>query len=244
MKIKNLLYKISFVMIMSMLISCVPVNAYASEQDEITVQYVTDVEIKEMLVDKAIKAFPEFEDKIRGENVEEIARALKRRTGVGEVVYTETRSISETETVTYTELDNGIALTALGLMTGKNVTNTFSNGPTTIYTMNVWLQCGSSLDVLFVSGFQYKISYTGYDAIVDLGNLNNVSNTADSAFLDSYKLNEDSNANAYAAGNAYAIWGSYFNFNINYGEDDQFPVSQFGNLEVIVGDNTLEINCY
>lgn len=210
--------------------------SYSASENTINAKTITDAEVKEMLVQKSVEAFPEFEKEIRGENLDECNWNRAREIGFGEVVYTETRMLSETESVTYTEFDSGIALTAFGLMEGKNITDTYENGTETTYTMNVWLQYGASLDVLFVEDLIYSIRTNQYDVIRCLGDINHDYSTS-SYRLDEYRTYENTSENAYVE------YGSFFNFSVNYG-DMTIPYSLHGTLRIEVGDDKCVISSY
>ena len=159
-----------------------------------------------------------------------------RSSGFGNVVYSETRSISDVETVTYTEFDSGIALTAIGLMTGRNVTNEDNYGTHTTTTMNVWLQWGASESILFIKNFKYSIYGTSYDKILYKGSIDSVLNTALTVFKGQQIIET-------AESRAYVEYSGTFEFSVNNG-DFEMPLSAGACLKIEVGNNTCEISAY
>ena len=138
-------------------------NAEVMEESS-GVTVVNDEEVREMLLLKAIEAFPEYEKEIRGET--EINLGKARSGGMGEVVISETRRLSETDVVTYTQYDSGIATAAVGLGIGQSEVTGYHRGQYMLYEMDVWLTCGVSTDVLFVESFGYGVYTNGYDEII------------------------------------------------------------------------------
>ena len=197
-----------------------------------TVTMIKDEDVREMLLSKAIEAFPEYEKEIRGET--EINLGKTRNGSMGEVVICETRKLTDTDVVTYTQYDSGIVTTAVGLGIGKRETYMNPQGQYTDYYMNVWLTCGSSTSCLFVKDFRYRVYPNTYDEIGYTGNLNNSLCTTSSTIIEELITKETS------TDPAYVRYGGYFEFEA-YTEFDTLPYYVYGRLiiEVENGSYTL-----
>lgn len=215
-----------------LLLTAFPYEFNAAE-DSPTVTMESDEEIREILLSKAIEAFPEYEKEIRGEN--EINLGKARSGGAGEVVVSETRRLSDAEIVTYTEYDSGISTAAIGLGVGKNITNTTTGSSYTQYTMNMWLTCGNSPTMLFVEGVKFKINSNSYDQITNKGNITNYLCTTSSTIYENYVEKEG------ADNLAVLECGGYFEFTYNTGWGE-VPYSIYGILKLEVGNNTYELS--
>lgn len=224
-------------LLVTVLVFNIPIQTFgAMENNDASgdiIRMISNDNVKGDVVNKSIEAFPEFETKIKGENTEEIKSALMRRSGIGEVIYTETRMLSENEMVTYIEYESGIAATAFGLMEGKKVTQSYSEGNRYTYIMNVWLQYGGSQSVLFVEDFEYIIYSNTYDVIKNEGNHKSMS-TAVSPIIEELKKEEDADV-------AKAMYGAGFVFDISY-SDYTIPITLYAHLIIEVGNNTCVIS--
>lgn len=222
---------LAVVLSMGLLLTVFP-NQYVAAEDVTIMSVENDAEVREMMLSKAIEAFPEYEKEIRGEN--EINLGKARSGGIGEIVISETRRLSETDVVTYTQYDSGIATAAVGLGAGKKDTYMNPQGAYTDYYMNVWLTCGNSPDYIFVKDFRYRVYPSAYDEIGYTGILDNDLNTAGSVIIEEYVKNET------AEDPARAVYGGYFSFTI-YSEVGDLPYYIYGRLivEVENGSYTL-----
>lgn len=162
---------LSFAMAFSL--AALPTSAAdATTPDTVQATMVHSESMSEMVKEKAIQAFPEYEEKIRGENLtaDMLAQPFSADYDPNEIVVSEMRQLSENEVVYYAERANGVALYALGCFAGKNVTGSSYVNNTNYYTMNAWLNCGNSQDVLMVNGIQTSVSTSG-SSITNQGNL-------------------------------------------------------------------------
>ncbi len=127
---------------------------------------------REYIISKAIEAFPEYSSKIQGENELALNTSISGYSTGSQIIFNETRWLSENEVVTYSEYDNGIVTYAYGIVAGKNVTDEYDMGSgVVIYTMNMWLQCASSEDVFIVNDVSFIVRETSPGSIISLGDV-------------------------------------------------------------------------
>lgn len=199
-----------------------------------TVSYENKVQQKESLLEKAIDAFPEYEKELRGEN--DINFAKVRSGGMGNVVINETRKLSDTEIVNYTQYDSGIATAAIGLQTGKNITSTINGTRYTEYKMDMWLICGTSSSILYVKDVVFCINLTDYDAIYSKGSVvNNIVYNSVAPVLQEY-IDEET-----ATRSAKLQYSAYFEFYVHINGGEQ-PYLVWGNIILEVGNNTYTLS--
>ena len=137
------------------------VESFDTVEVEVTREYVTA---------KAIEAFPEYSEKIRGENAPALSANMSRSAVENQVTFSETRWLSEDEVVTYTEYANGLSTYAFGVVAGKNQTYEYDMGAgVVIYTINMWLQCPSSEDVFIVNDVSFIVRDYATGTITNLG---------------------------------------------------------------------------
>lgn len=135
---------ISFCLVALMLVSVLPVGAFAAqdEQDE-----------REQLLAQACSVFPEYAAAIRGEAA--ATYSLPASDNRNEVVFTETREISGTETLTITQLASSDIIVMHTSYDYDNLENTDSSisyvGPDTIGTASFKVTCTDASGV-----FNYK----------------------------------------------------------------------------------------
>ena len=144
----------------------------------------------EELLSKAEYAFPE---NTVTAIAKEQARIISQTDELGAIVTTETRRISETELVTYSEYTSGYSLYMYQV---DEYLNSSSSG-TGYSSANVDFYVYSPLlsGILQVHNFSYTLAQRGYDAISSTGRLG--SNIIQS-YLGPYKLREDADGPAYA----------------------------------------------
>lgn len=164
----------------------------------------------EMLLEKAIQAFPEYASQLRGENLTETNFMKPYSANTNEIVKSETRAISENELVHYTEYANGVTLAALMTSAGKNIYNTESSGPATFCDLNAWLYCAGSSDVLLIEGVRCRYDINLNNSILGVGKVSK-SNSAASPLRGTLKSSGTS------ASPAYVDYSAYFTVTISTG---------------------------
>lgn len=190
--------------------ACVP--AFAAESGSTPTAVMTsDSATKEMVLEKSIQAFPEYAEKIRGENLTASTLVQPYSMDANEIVVSETRALSENEMVHYTEYANGIALTAFMTTAGKNVYQQDNGSYYTVYHMNAWLTCGASSDLLMIYGVQCRLEHNGNNGVPNPGYIEGGQTSAISPMRGGYK-------SAGTAGSpAYVEYSASFTVNISTG---------------------------
>ena len=148
-----------------MLLTAFPVNAFAAEN--------TDSKY-DQLIELACEVFPEYEDSIRGEHIN--TYALPRSTDPYEVIYRESRKISDTETLSISMLASGGTIVLLSGMeavdlsvTHQDIASIGSIGKSGTASFQVALDGA----VFELSGVQFVIynydndSFTSYGTVTD-----------------------------------------------------------------------------
>lgn len=206
-------------------------HEFKASEEYAEVTTINDEEVREVLLSKAIEAFPEYEKEIRGEN--EINFGKARNGGMGEVVICETKRLSDTEVVTYTQYDSGIAMVASLFASGKEIVNAFHRGEYMYYQMDMWLVGGVTTDMLYVENFGCAIYPSTYDKILYSGDLDSTLCTVFSPIEEYIYYEENSNRDAEVS------YGGYFRFNDG---DGQIPYQLYGRLIVKVGNDTYTVS--
>ncbi len=153
---KNKIFSIVLSVVMLMTCITIPSKANAQNaphisQSNTSVVTMTDSEeISDYIKGAACRVFPEYESKIRADNILPTDIVNVQNISNSQIVIQETRAISDQEKITYTEYSNGISTLSGIYTTGKSVTNTQVNGPTTTYTFNAWLQILGSYDTMLI----------------------------------------------------------------------------------------------
>lgn len=160
-----------------------------------------------------------------------------RSRGLGEVVFSETRALSDSEIVTYTEFDSGVALTAIGMMTGKNIVEELDYGTNTSIKMDVWLLWGNSPSVLYVKNVKYSIYENEYDVLTQKGSIDNPLCTTMGTTRTAQNLFETSTTNAYVE------YTGSFVFYISDGAGES-PYFMEASLRIEIGDNKCTISAF
>ena len=166
-----------------------------------------------MIKDIGCRAFPEYADKICADEI--CAQNVEQDSDMEEnqIVVQETRSISENELVGYTEYANGVGVLSVLHTVGKNVTNTQNFGNYTTYTLNAWLQCLGSYDVLLVEGIKLQAA-GNYSYLENEGKCSEASTTTFGWVSDSKTTGGNGDLSAYVT----YLGGFKVDFNIGMGE--------------------------
>ncbi len=151
-----------------LLLVAFPICSYAEEGDN-NAKMVDDPEMREVVIEKAITAFPEYEKQIKGE----VEVNLSNARGIvnDEVVINETRNLSKNEIITYTQYESGIVTTALGYVEGKDVTVLYDGGTYRNYSMDAWMTHSLSSTMLYIQDINFRIYDNLYDKLIDRGSL-------------------------------------------------------------------------
>ena len=96
----------------------------------------------------AINAFPEYADRITDEAVDVAGIMDYLSENEDSIIIQESRTVSENEVINYTEYASGQRYVSFMFTVGKNVTNTSTSGSYTTYTLNAWMDCLGSEDLL------------------------------------------------------------------------------------------------
>lgn len=171
---------ISLVLVVVLLANlyCVPVSATPRASTMSTV--IEDESVHDAIVQMAVHAFPEYADVIASDTVGEMS--VSQTQGVNSepnIVVNETRAVSETESIQYTQYDNGISLLSVVAYPAKNQTAaspvTFDDGRTgTVYTVNAWMTVLGSTETLMVNGIRFYILSNSTCAFLSLGSISDI----------------------------------------------------------------------
>lgn len=190
---------LSLVMLFS--ISIVPVSASDATTTNDSVS-VDDSYTHDEIVEKALAAFPEHEENIKGENLSPATLTQPLSSTSNEVAISETRQISEDEAVFYTEYSNGMSLMGILSTAGKKIVSTGYMNNETIYHLNAWLTCAGSADVLMIYDVQCNVGASS-NRIPNRGYINTNLTSASSAMIGGYKQTGTSSSPAYVQYSAY-----------------------------------------
>lgn len=188
---KHCRYLVLFICIMLSLVY-LPFKSYAIVPPEDSAP-ITDVNLsKEDINAIAISAFPEYAAKILSQpTYAEVLTALSDTSP--ELTYSETRTISDNEEITYLEYSNG----TYGLLFNsyQKITSSSNSGYAAVREANFWVTYSLSSDVSYVNNFQYQLVSGNYDSIISTGYT--YAPTL-SPMLCSHSLTETATAPAYA----------------------------------------------
>ena len=147
-----------------LLLSLLPTPTYAAESDS---------SVREQWIQLACEAFPEYEDNIRG-TVSTYSRTIVELETTPEVVFCETREISETETVTYAQYSDGRSIIiggkAAARLTAAPTQSNFAGGIDYTITYTVVPTDTDNFDGIFqVIDFKCRVMPATYDSILNIG---------------------------------------------------------------------------
>lgn len=181
------------------LISTSHISVYANDNLFESVSDNTSDEFRELIIEKAIQVFPEYEDNILGNNLTANAFIQSYSLGKNEIVVDETRSISENESIHYTEYANGITLMSFMITPGKNIYYEGGRGYYMAHNLNAWITCGGSSDLLFISGVECRTSMNDVDSniLYNYGTIDNNLTSATSPLIGRTKKTGTSSDPAY-----------------------------------------------
>ena len=136
--------------------SALAANANMSERDQ--------------LIALACDTFPEYASKIRGEglSIDSVLRSTQSR----ELVIEETRSLSESESISYIEYSDGsVYLLDYYIIPEYFYVDSSSDSATsTLYTCQINISCNFNSGAYgHITDLKYIISYSGFDQITDVG---------------------------------------------------------------------------
>lgn len=123
----------------------------------------------EELIDLACQIFPEYVSKIKNHEIS--TYALPRNIEQPEIVFSETRAVSEDENIIYTEYSDGAVLLT-DLQFNKEVTyvDRQTGAGATVVTVNIKATCNQVSDQYFkLSNVVYTLNGAGYDSIDNPG---------------------------------------------------------------------------
>lgn len=186
-------------------------------------------------LEAAVAAFPEYADKIRGEQTVAFD-ALQACSGSDEIVIQETRWVSEQEAITYTEYESGLVLTSGLFNAGKNVTGTSSGSGYYSGTMNIWMNCAGSSQILMVNGVTYTLPQGGYGYIENRGTISSLSDVS-SPMYGGFRRNG-------SAGNpAYSEYTGVFTVYTSTGGEPNVTLF-YGTLRIEVGASSYTLSAF
>lgn len=148
---------ISIILTLMIAISTItaPVSAISIGEDSAKRRVLTREEIKTII----ISAFPEYQDKIEGKNLNTTEfQMLLASNEVPSLVYQETREINESDTVTYQEYSDGTVWATTSLTGNRTVLSTGDLNGFTYVTMNIYTYCTYAQNTILVEnvGLIYK----------------------------------------------------------------------------------------
>ena len=181
-----------FIIAILLVASVAVLPAYAVETEESTMlQRSNAAAYAEKL---AVRAFPEYADRITADVVDFSAITTYRMNNEDSVVVQETRAISEKEVITYTEYASGLAYVT-GLFTpGKNVTNTAKGDTYTTYTLNAWMKCMGSDNLLMAEDVKLRVNSDGTNKLESEGHASVLSDVGTPMAWDRKKEGDRSNS--------------------------------------------------
>lgn len=190
-----------FSLVMLFSVAIFPVSAADSTTSDHAV-LASDSYTHNEIVEKALAAFPEYAENIKGENLSSAILLQPLNTEPNEVVISETRQISEDEAVFYTEYSNGMSLMGILSAAGKKIVNTGYMNNETIYYLNAWVTYAGSADVLIVYDIQCNVG-TSSNRIPNRGYIETHLTSASSPMYGNYKQNGTPDSPAYVQYSAY-----------------------------------------
>lgn len=218
---------LSFFLTVIMLLTMMPFSAAAadttSERDEI--------------IELACEIYPEHADKIRHQT---ITSADNTRSSDAVLVYSDSREVSESETLLYSEYSNGIILlTDYDFDEVVTTVDSATGAGATTYTINVKATCSHVAGHFMINNFKYTLISSTYDRIDSLGTYYAYETPGngieyDCSFSES-STNPRTQMTETASSDAYANFALQFRFSAR--EEDFFTSL----LEIIVGNNGLTV---
>lgn len=139
--------------------TAIPYNVLAAE---------TNTSERDELIELACEVFPEYEDTIRGNITTTYNRSRANRS----VLFNETRKISETQSLTYSQLSDGTAILSSSDYSFNYLTSdTDIESETNVIkvTLNVTVTCTASDGVFILSNVKYTTYKNTYDSITSKG---------------------------------------------------------------------------
>lgn len=148
---------ISYIITIALLLSMLPVSASAQE---------TNSERNEIL-EKACIAFPEYAETIRADAA---PSGISRSSTPREVVFSETRPLSENEFIVYTEYSDGLFAIDSVEMEKEVIYNSMDqSGSMTKFDITVKATCSDVYSHFTLSNIKFTIYPTTYDRITSSG---------------------------------------------------------------------------
>ena len=152
----------ALLLVFAMIFATLPFTAFASEATSMQSQ----------LTIKACNAFPEYANKIRAQEQQIAHNQLSVLSNQSkDVIINETRDISDTESITYTEFSNGVIM-----LTGSSVSydvesdNTSTSGSNVNHTVDIYAELvGYPNCHVNLYDIKYTIVKNGYDKITSKG---------------------------------------------------------------------------
>lgn len=151
---------LSLVLTFVLLLSAIPFGAFAAE---------TNQPSYDLLIQKASVAFPEYTEKMQNPAVN--YASFSRTASPRELLVSETRSISNTETITYTEYSDGVILLSSTTLTADTTTQDYVTG-STYRKITVDIEAaytGDKKGYFYLEGVTYRLNDSDYDVITSAG---------------------------------------------------------------------------
>lgn len=143
-----------------------PFKCYAIVPPEDTAPITVVNLSKEDIIKIAITAFPEYTDRILSQpTYTEILAALSDPNP--ELTYSETRTVSDNEEITYLEYSNGTY--SLMFNSYQEITSSSNSSGAAVRVVNFWVTYSLSSDVSHVNNFQYQLISGNFDSILSTG---------------------------------------------------------------------------
>lgn len=209
-----------------MLLTTIPFTAAAdntSDYDEI--------------IDLACQIYPEHADKIRYQT---ITSADNTRSSDPILIYSDSRKISENETLLYSEYSNGIILlTDYDFYEVVTPVDSATGAGATAYTCNVRAACTNIAGYFQINNFKYTLVSSTYDRIDSLGTYyayeesnNGIENDC---YFSASSKNPRTQMTETASSDAYANFSLQFRFSAR--QNDFFTSL----LKISVGNNSMAV---
>lgn len=201
--------KLISVVMATLILFTMPLNAFAAE-DHSTYTH-------EELIQLGCDVFPEYADKILHSNCN--GSSISTFSNRKELLFEETRKVSEDVVLTYTEYSNNMVFLTSATYYSNKIDHTMEWVSGTLYRYNVGLQAtsNSSSDVFLASNITFQESNETHATITSRGELSD-SSTSDNEFS-SWRQNETNSLSAYTSYNA--------TFHLNDGSNETVTVTLY-----------------
>lgn len=201
---------LSYILSISMIVSLLASYAHASPIDKAA---------HDELVNLACEVFPEYTSIITNSSCN--SRSVFLNTECPEIVFSETRSISDTTCLSYIELSDDTCFLALASSSSDltpsasySITNSTISGSTTTDTISIVATYSPSSGVVRISGLQYTIYAYSYDRFTNTGSISTQNGATCRGYYPQYVETSSSPAYFYYS-LAFPYYGQFIGMHID-----------------------------